>query len=99
MAHRMAMGEPISEIRDVRNTAIMVKEALPGWSGMDSTRLDPLEKSTQSRIPYGEDLPCADNKPVAPKKQEAKAVTVQPPRRNRSKSTCCCLLFRESEGR
>ncbi|XPE62962.1 hypothetical protein ACNKHU_18595 [Shigella flexneri] len=25
--------------------------------------------------PYGEDLPCADNKPVAPKKQEAKALT------------------------
>ncbi|STV06564.1 radical SAM domain-containing protein [Klebsiella pneumoniae subsp. pneumoniae] len=30
--------------------------------------------------PYGEDLPCADNKPVAPKKQEAKSITVQPPR-------------------
>ncbi len=32
-AYRLAMGEPISEIRDVRNTAIIVKEALPGWSG------------------------------------------------------------------
>ncbi len=40
VAHRLAMGEPISEIRDVRNTAIIVKEALPGWSGVDSTRLD-----------------------------------------------------------
>lgn len=50
VAHRLAMGEPISEIRDVRNTAIIVKEALPGWSGVDSTRLDTLEKSTQSRI-------------------------------------------------
>ena len=30
VAHRL---EPISEIRDVRNTAIIVKEALPGWSG------------------------------------------------------------------
>lgn len=43
VAHRLAMGEPISEIRDVRNTAIIVKEALPGWSGVDSTRLDTLE--------------------------------------------------------
>lgn len=25
VAHRLAMGEPISEIRDVRNTAIIVK--------------------------------------------------------------------------
>ncbi len=32
VAHRLAMGEPISEIRDVRNTAIIVKEALPGWT-------------------------------------------------------------------
>lgn len=43
VAHRLAMGEPISEIRDVRNTAIIVKEALPGWSGVDSTRLDTQE--------------------------------------------------------
>lgn len=40
VAHRLAMGETIDQIRDVRNTAIMVKEALPGWSGVDSTRLD-----------------------------------------------------------
>ncbi len=50
VAHRLAMGEPISEIRDVRNTAIIVKEALPGWSGVDSTRLDTPGKSTRSRI-------------------------------------------------
>ncbi|EOK4654592.1 YgiQ family radical SAM protein, partial [Shigella boydii] len=80
VAHRLAMGEPISEIRDVRNTAIIVKEALPGWSGVDSTRLDTPGKIDPIPHPYGEDLPCADNKPVAPKKQEAKAVTVQPPR-------------------
>lgn len=80
VAHRLAMGEPISEIRDVRNTAIIVKEALPGWSGVDSTRLDTPGKIDPIPHPYGEDLPCADNKPVAPKKQEAKSVTVQPPR-------------------
>ncbi len=45
VAHRLAMGEPISEIRDVRNTAIIVKEALPGWSGVDSTRLDTPRKN------------------------------------------------------
>lgn len=30
VAHRLSQGEPVSSIRDVRNTAIMVKEALPG---------------------------------------------------------------------
>ena len=79
VAHRLAMGEPDCEIRDVRNTAIIVKEALHGWSGVDSTVLMP-RKIDPIPHPYGEDLPCADNKPVAPKKQEAKAVTVQPPR-------------------
>ncbi|XNM76619.1 hypothetical protein ACLK19_20075 [Escherichia coli] len=45
-----------------------------------STRLDTPGKIDPIPHPYGEDLRCADNKPVAPKKQEAKAVTVQPPR-------------------
>ncbi|SQC14851.1 radical SAM domain-containing protein [Klebsiella pneumoniae] len=50
VAHRLAMGETIDQIRDVRNTAIMVKEALPGWSGVDSTRLDTPGKIDPSRI-------------------------------------------------
>jgi uncharacterized radical SAM protein YgiQ len=40
-----------------------------GYAG----KIDPIPH------PYGEDLPCADNK-TAPPKQEAKRVTVQPPR-------------------
>lgn len=50
VAHRLAMGETIDQIRDVRNTAIMVK-ALPGWSGVDSTRLDTPGKIDQFPIP------------------------------------------------
>jgi radical SAM superfamily enzyme YgiQ (UPF0313 family) len=75
VAHRLAAGA----IDPRRNTAIMVKEALPGWSGVDSTRLDTPGKIDPIPHPYGEDLPCADNK-TAPPKQEAKRVTVQPPR-------------------
>ncbi|MCG4788570.1 hypothetical protein L0N33_24910, partial [Roseburia faecis] len=41
--------------------------------------------------PYGEDLPCADNKTVAPPKQEAKRVTVQPPRPKPWKKTYVLL--------
>ena len=80
VAHRLAQGEAVSEIRDVRNTAIMVKEALPGWSGVDSRIIDMPGKIDPIPHPYGDDLPCADNKPVEPKKAEAKAVVVQPPR-------------------
>lgn len=49
VAHRLAMGETIDQIRDVRNTAIMVK-ALHGWSGVDSTRLDTPGKIDQFPI-------------------------------------------------
>ena len=52
VAHRLAMGETIDQIRDVRNTAIMVKEALPGWSGVDSTRLDTPGKIDPIPHPY-----------------------------------------------
>lgn len=90
VAHRLAQGEAVSEIRDVRNTAIMVKEALPGWSGVDSRIIDMPGKIDPIPHPYGDDLPCADNKPVEPKKAEAKAVVVQPPRRNRGKKPMCC---------
>jgi uncharacterized radical SAM protein YgiQ len=50
VAHRLSQGEPVSSIRDVRNTAIMVKEALPGWSGWIPASSICRAKSTRSRI-------------------------------------------------
>ncbi len=50
VAHRLAMGEPISEIRDVRNTAIIVKRRCLAGAAWIPPVLIPLEKSTQSRI-------------------------------------------------
>ena len=49
VAHRLSQGEPVSSIRDVRNTAIMVKEALPGWRGVDSRIIDMPGKIDLSR--------------------------------------------------
>lgn len=98
VAHRLSQGEPVSSIRDVRNTAIMVKEALPGWSGVDSRIIDMPGKIDPIPHPYGDDLPCADNKPVEPKKAETKAIVVQPPRpKPWEKPTCCCLPLRRSK--
>lgn len=64
VAHRLAQGEAITDIRDVRNTAFMCKAALPGWQGVDSTRLDKPGRIDPIPNPYGDDLPCATNKPV-----------------------------------
>ena len=40
IAMRLAAGESVREIRDVRGTAVMVKKALPEWVGIDSTTVD-----------------------------------------------------------
>ncbi|CNH46659.1 YgiQ family radical SAM protein [Yersinia pekkanenii] len=74
VAHRLAAGEKIADIQDVRNTVVMRKSALPGWSGVDSTRLDKPGHIEAIPNPYGEDLPCATNDIPEP---EAKPVTVR----------------------
>lgn len=80
LAHRLAAGEPIEAIKDIRNTAIMAKGPLPGWSGVDSTRLDKPGRIDPIPHPYGDDLPCVDDdSPFAPERQpKAKEVVVQP---------------------
>ncbi|HEJ7041460.1 MAG: YgiQ family radical SAM protein [Serratia liquefaciens] len=74
VAHRLAAGEKIGEIHDIRNTAVMRKGALPGWTGVDSTRLDKPGRIEPIPNPYGDDLPCADAGKPEP---EAKPVTVR----------------------
>ncbi|MBK5144318.1 YgiQ family radical SAM protein [Budviciaceae bacterium BWR-B9] len=80
LAHRLAAGEAIADIQDVRNTALMRKGPLPGWSGVDSTRLDKPGRIDPIPHPYGDDLPCVDeDSPFALEKQPvAKEVVVQP---------------------
>lgn len=74
LAHRLAAGEPIQDIHDIRNTAVMRKQPLPGWGGVDSTRLDKPGRIEPIANPYGEDLPCADGGKPEP---EAKPVIVR----------------------
>ncbi|KEY59583.1 YgiQ family radical SAM protein [Serratia sp. DD3] len=74
LAHRLAAGEKIEDINDIRNTAIMRKQALIGWSGVDSTRLDQPGRIEPILNPYGENLPCADGSTPEP---EVKPITVR----------------------
>ncbi|TKB51307.1 YgiQ family radical SAM protein [Ferrimonas sediminicola] len=77
VAHRLAAGEPISEMRDIRGTGFLTREALPGWSGLDSTTLDAPGKIDPIPNPYGADeMGC---QMASPRQEEgAKAVIVQP---------------------
>ena len=40
IAHRLARGEPIGEITDIRGTAFLRKDTPEGWWEIDSTRID-----------------------------------------------------------
>ncbi|EKN3345924.1 YgiQ family radical SAM protein [Yersinia ruckeri] len=75
VAHRLAAGEKIADIQDVRNTVVIRKSALPGWSGVDSTRLDKPGRIEPIPNPYGDDLACAPNNQG--ESTEAKPITVR----------------------
>lgn len=96
VAHRLAAGEKIGDIHDIRNTAVMRKEALPGWSGVDSTRLDKPGRIEAIPNPYGDDLPCADG--AKPKEPEAKPVTVRAAKPKPWEDLRAAAVLRESEG-
>ncbi len=40
LAHRLARGEPVDEIRDIRGTAFLRKDTPKDWWEIDSTRID-----------------------------------------------------------
>jgi len=47
IAHRLAAGEEVSELRDIRGTALLATAAREGWTEIDSTHLDtpgPIER-------------------------------------------------------
>lgn len=77
VAHRFARGESIAQMQNIRGTAVIRKEPLPGWRGVDSSRLDALGKIDPIPNPYLEGAPCAPDASDAP---EPKAVVVQPAR-------------------
>jgi hypothetical protein len=64
---------------------------------VDSRIIDMPGKIDPIPHPYGEDLPCADNKPVEPKKTEAKTIVVQPPRPKPWEKPMCCCRLREGK--
>ncbi|WP_143870185.1 YgiQ family radical SAM protein [Catenovulum sediminis] len=52
VAHRLAAGETLDDMQNIRGTAVLRKEPLPGWYGVDSTDLDKLGKIEPIPNPY-----------------------------------------------
>ncbi|MFM4978766.1 YgiQ family radical SAM protein [Aeromonas caviae] len=80
VAHRIAGGETIDTMQDIRGTAVIRKEPLPGWRGVDSSKLDQIGRIDPIMNPYMEGAPCSDDEGTAPVEQEAKPILVQPPK-------------------
>jgi len=52
IAHRLAAGEPINQIRDLRGTAFVRKRVPDGWRVVDSTSIDVVGAVAQPINPY-----------------------------------------------
>ncbi len=93
ITHRLSRGEDIKEIKNVRGTAIVVKEALPDWQGIDSTHIDKPGIIDPIMNPYQEyDANTCSNKDEAIQESAAdetgvsQAFVVQPYDRQKTKS-------------
>lgn len=79
IAHRLAAGDDVKDMIDIRGTAVIQKSVLPDWKGVDSTVLDKLGKIDPIQNPYvTEETACATKE--APVADEPKVVMVQPPK-------------------
>jgi len=58
LAHRLAAGEIISEVRDIRGTALMCREIPAGWTEIDSTEVDEPGTVEKNRDPYSRQNGC-----------------------------------------
>jgi uncharacterized radical SAM protein YgiQ len=61
VAHRLAAGEKIEEIQDLRGTAFMRQGVPEGWSEIDSTHLDAPGPKAPPPDPYQAEPACESN--------------------------------------
>ena len=85
VAHRKAAGETMDTIQDIRGTAVIRKEPIPGWRGSDSTAIDKIGKIDPIPNPYGaDDVGCSKSEfkqaGIDLKAEAAKPITIQPAR-------------------
>ena len=80
LSHRLARGEPIDTIRDLRGTAFVRRGPPPeGWTVLDSTRLDTPGPLKLHNDPYEDDPRCEQ-------RAEGVPVVVPTPRAERDKT-------------
>jgi uncharacterized radical SAM protein YgiQ len=90
LAHRLARGEAIGDITDIRGTAFLRDDTPEGWWEIDSTRIDRPGRIDQIVSPYvntQELEACATTQSAGPEEQGANVLRFVPDaRRNRARS-------------
>ncbi|MES9817843.1 MAG: YgiQ family radical SAM protein [Candidatus Thiodiazotropha sp.] len=66
LAHRLAAGEGIAQIRDIRGTAFMRQGAVDGWIEVDSTQLDEPGMKAERSDPYPAKPECGKAVRITP---------------------------------
>lgn len=92
IGHRLAAGEAIAQITNLRGTAFMRRELPAGWTEIDSTHLDKPGPLAPPIDPYA--MADTDNEPTAAKSSEPEAKIVRFSRRvpNTDRSTSVIRL-------
>ncbi len=93
LSHRIAKGEKVSDIQDIRGTAFLRKRIPEGWSEIESTKLDRPGEVDKPVDPYEmkmgkADASCAtdESKPKADLPEGTKAIEiVRKPKADRAK--------------
>mgnify|MGYP000229949668 CR=1 FL=1 len=86
VAHRLAAGDSLEQMQNIRGTAVLRKDPLPGWHGVDSTELDRLGKIDPIPNPYEmiQESTCETKQSDAEAKPaEAQVITIQPAKTRR----------------
>lgn len=93
LSHRIAKGEPVSEIQDIRGTAYIRKSLPEGWDEIESTKLDRPGKIDAPIDPYEmkmgkADASCAteEAKAKADLPEGTKAIAIMPSRIKKPKA-------------
>lgn len=86
LSHRLAQGESIREIKDIRGTAYLRKKIPDGWDEIESTKLDRPGKIDKAIDPYEmkmgkSDASCATDDAKADLPEGTKAIEIVPPLR------------------
>lgn len=63
LAHRLARGEPLTRIRDLRGTVFLVREWPAQWAVVDASTLDQPGRVDPHPHPYRDEPICAGNTP------------------------------------